>query len=186
MKLIKGILLITLTAVMLTACRPAKAHAETVKRYATQTISLKDKAGGKTLRKVKVNTKLRQIREGKKWSVVRYDGKRYVTLKRFLCPRRSPRKYTGADLRKAGAIIWNGCKYTWYSSRILPDPSNRLGVPGKWLDKEGFYRDKSGYIVLGSNEANRGLIVPTPFGKFGKVYDAGYVGTTLFDCYVSW
>ena len=49
MKLIKGLIIITTAAILLTACRPAKAHAETVKRYATQTISLKDKAGGKSL-----------------------------------------------------------------------------------------------------------------------------------------
>ena len=186
MKLIKGILLITLVAILLTACRPARVNAETVNRYATQTIKLRQKANGKVLRKVKVNTKLRQIREGKRWAIVRYDGKRYVTLKKYLHERKSPRKYTGADLRHAGAIVWKGCKYTYYTSRILPDPNNNLGVPGKWLDSEGFYRDKWGYIVMGSCTSNRGRIIATPFGMYGKVYDAGGCPSNLFDSYVNW
>ncbi len=178
---------VALIIAMLTACRPSlKVSAETVTRYATQTIKLREKANGKVLRKVKRNTRLRQTRCGRRWAIVRYKGKQYVTLKRFLHPTRSPRLYKGSDLRSAGAIIWNGRKYTYYTSRILPDPNNNLGVPGKWLDAEGFYRDKYGYIVCGSCTSNRGLIIPTPFGKYAKVYDAGYCPSNLFDQYVSW
>lgn len=183
---IKALLIITLAIIALTACRPAKVSAATVKRYATQTIKLRKKAKGKVLRKVKVNTRLTLIREGKRWAVVKYNGNKYVTLKKYLHPKKSPRKYSGSDLRHAGAIIWNGCKYTYYTSRILPDPNNNLGVPGKWLDKEGFYRDKYGYIVCGSCTSNRGLIIPTPFGKYAKVYDAGYCPSNLFDQYTNW
>lgn len=185
-KLIKGVIIITLATILLTACRPAKAHAETVKRYATQTIRLRNKAGGKTLLKVKRNTRLYQTREGRRWAVIKYKGNKYVTIKRYLCERRSPRRYTGAQLRKAGAILWGGYKFTWYSQRVLPDPTNWLGIKGKHIDKEGFICDSKNYICLGSNTANRGKIIPTPFGKFGRVYDAGYVGTYWFDCYTDW
>lgn len=185
-KLIKGVLLITLAAILLTACRPMKADAKTVKRYATQTINLKDKAGGKTLLRVKRNTKLRQTREGNTWAIIRYKGKKYVTRKKFLHKMKSPNKYKGSQLRKAGAIWWCGQKFTWYSQRVLPDPTNWLGIKGKHVDEQGFICDKWDYIALGSNTANRGKIIATPFGKFGKVYDAGYVGTYWFDCYTDW
>lgn len=185
----KGVIIITLfvfAAMLLIACRPAKADAATIKKYATQTIKLRVKASGKILKTVKRNTKVYQIKEGRRWAVVKYKGDKYVTLKRYLSDRKAPRKYTGAQLRKAGAIIWGGCKYTYYSQRVLPDPNNYLGIVGKHIDGEGFICDKWGYICLGSCTGNRGRIVPTPFGKFGKVYDAGYVGYTLFDCYTNW
>ena len=185
-QLIKGLLIISLSAILLTACRPSKAFASDLpKRYTTQTVNLLDKVKGRKVYRVPRNTKLRLIKEGNTWARVRYKGRALSVRKKYILNENSPKKYTGPQLKRAGAIIWRGRKYTYYTSRILPDPNNNLGVPGKWLDKEGFYRDKYGYIVLGSCTGNRGKIIATPFGKFGKVYDAGYCPSYLFDCYTN-
>lgn len=182
-KLIKGVLLIALAVLLLTACRPAKAQAATY-RYTTQKVALR--MHHKTVKFVKRNTRLRVVKSGKKWSKVRYKGKTYLARKKFLHKERSPKRYTAREFRQAGVIWWRKQKFTWYSERILPDPNNFLGIKGKHRDSQGFICDKQGYICLGSNTANRGMIVATPFGKYGKVYDAGYVGTYWFDCYVGW
>ena len=191
-KLIRGLLLIILAAVLLTACRPAKVHAETVKRYATQTIKLKDKAGGKTLRKVKRGTRLRLKREGRTWAVVKYKGNRYVTLKKYLnterLTSRKRARYYIKYLRTRGPVHWRGRKYTYYTSRLCP--IWLLPVPGLHLDKDGIWCDNRDYIVLGSsvtNKVNR-KIIATPFGKYGKVYDTGGYSTPdwLCDTAVNW
>lgn len=191
-QLIKGLLLITLAAILLTACRPAKAHAETVKRYATQTIRLLNKAGGKTLLKVKRNTRLRQTREGNKWSVVIYKGDKYVTRKKYLnnesLNTKKGKRYYINYLRTKGPVHWRGRKYTYYTSRLCP--IYKLPVPGLHLDKEGMWCDKWDYIVLGSSVANKveRKVIATPFGKYGRVYDTGGYSTPswLCDTAVSW
>ena len=160
-------------------------HAAPVTRYTTQRTELK--ANGKVVYKVKRGTKVRRIRIGKKWSTVKYKGKRLKVRRRHLTKYKPLKKrYSGAYFKRAGVIHWKGMKYTWYSQRILPDPNNNLGIKGKHIDEQGFICDKSNFICLGSNVANRGKIVKTPFGKWGKVYDAGYVGCNWFDCYVAW
>lgn len=162
---------------------PLTAQAKTVRKYTTQTVSLKNKVKGSTVYKVKRNTRLKLIKEGKTWAKVRYKGKELVCRKKYLHKYRSPKKYTGKYFRSAGVIWWREQKFTWYSQRILPGYG--LKIPGRHLDSQGFVCDKYGYIVLGSNTANRGKIIPTPFGRFGKVYDAGYVRTYWFDCYTN-
>lgn len=174
------------------SCRPMKTDAKTVNRYATKTVSLKKKANGKTLRKVKRNTRLRQIREGNTWAVVRYDGKRYVTKKKFLNAERLPSKkrsrYYINYLKTRGPVYWHDRKYTYYTSRLCP--IWLLPAPGLHLDKDGIWCDKNDYIVLGSsidNKVNR-RVIATPFGKYGRVYDTGGYSTPgwLCDTAVSW
>ena len=191
-KIIRGLLLITLAVLLLTACRPAKAHAETVKRYATQTIKLRDKAKGKVMLRVKRNTKLYLTREGRRWAVIKYKGDKYVTLKKYLNTERltshKRARYYIKYLRTRGPVYWHERKYTYYTSRRCP--IWLLPVPGMHLDKNGMYCDKNDYIVLGSsvdNKVNR-RIIATPFGKYGRVYDTGGYSTPswLCDTAVNW
>lgn len=156
-------------------------HAET--RYTTQTVALRDSRTGETLRKVKRNTKVDQIKAGKVWARVTYKGEKFKVKTKHLANRKAVRKCTGARFKRTGVVFWDNHKFTWYSQRALP--GHGLKIPGRHVDKQGFVCDKYGYIVLGSNTANRGRIIPTPFGKFGKVYDAGWVGTYWFDVYTA-
>ena len=180
-KIIKGMIIITIAVIALTACRPSKAIASARYRYTTQTVNLKNRVKGHTVRKVNRNTRVRLIKTGKRWAKVRYKGETLVCRKKFLHRYRSPKMYSGRYFRNAGVIWWRGQKFTWYSQRILPGYG--LRIPGRHLDGQGFVCDGKGYIVLGSNTANRGKIIATPFGRFGKVYDAGAVGTYWFDCF---
>lgn len=177
-KLIRGLLLIT--AVMLIS---STAQAKELTRYTTQTVTLRDSRTGDAVMKVKSNTKVKQIRAGKVWARIKHDGKLYKVRVKFLADRKAVRKYTGARFKRTGVVYWNSYKFTWYSQRALP--GHGLKIPGRHVDKQGFVCDKYGYIVLGSNTANRGRIIPTPFGRYGKVYDAGFVSTNWFDCYTA-
>lgn len=177
-KLIRGLLLIT--AVMLLS---ATANAKTLTRYTTQTVTLRDSRTGEAVQKVKSNTKVKQVRAGKVWARVRYDEKLYKIKKKYLVDRKAILKYTGSEFKRTGVIHWDDHKFTWYSQKALPGA--KLRIPGRHVDKQGFVCDKWGYIVLGSNTANRWKIIPTPFGRFGKVYDAGWVGTYWFDVYTN-
>ena len=177
-KLIRGLLLIT--AFMLLS---ATANAKTLTRYTTQTVTLRDSRTGEAVQKVKSNTKVKQVRTGKVWARIKHDGKLYKVRVKYLADRKAVRNYTGAKFKRTGVVYWNSYKFTWYSQRALP--GHGLKIPGRHVDKQGFVCDKYGYIVLGSNTANRGRIIPTPFGRFGKVYDAGWVGTYWFDVYTS-
>ena len=166
--------------------------AATVDRYTTQTVALRDKAGGKVVKKVKRNTKVAQIREGKRWAVVRHKGEKYVAPKKYLNPERIPGKKKSREyiryLRTKGPVYWHGRKYTYYTSRICP--IYKLPVPGLHLDADGIWCDKNDYIVLGSSVAYKKerKILATPFGKFGRVYDTGGYSTppTLCDTATSW
>lgn len=179
-------LILSTLVMMLVLFMPLSVQAKDVKRYTTQSVVLKNKVKGKKVYKVPKNTKVILIKSGRTWAKVRYKKQELVCRKKYLLDERSPKKYTGAYFRKAGAIWWHSKKYTWYSQRVLPDPSNWLGIKGKHVDEQGFICDKWDYIALGSNVGNRGKIVATPFGKFGKVYDAGYVGSYWYDCYTDW
>lgn len=180
---------VALIAIGIFACRPSKAFAAGNTRYATQTIKLRDKAAGKVLKKVKRNTAVTLVRSGKKWAVVKYQKKRYVTNKRFLNTEKLPGKKKSAYyinyLHTKGPVTWHGRKYTYYTSRILP--IYKLPVPGLHLDSNGMWCDKWDYIVLGSSRANKAnrVIFATPFGKFGKVYDTGTVSTPSWLCDVA-
>lgn len=183
-KLIRGLIIITLALLALTACRPMKAQAAT--RYTTQRVVLKDKAKGKTIRKVKRNTKLNQRKEGKTWAKVKYKGKTYVCKKKYLnkesLPSKKKSRYYINYLHTKGPVHWRGRKYTYYTSRLCP--IYKLPVPGLHLDKNGMWCDKWDYIVLGSsvqNKINR-TVYATPFGKYGRVYDTGGYSTPPWLC----
>lgn len=161
-------------------------QAAPVVKYTTKKVALRAEPKGKIIYTVKRGTKVKQIKAGK-WCKVKYKGKNlYIKRKNLTSYKPLKAKYSGSYFKRAGVIHWKGMKYTWYSARILPDPHNRLGIKGKHIDEQGFICDKDNFIVLGSSVSNRGKIVKTPFGKWGKVYDAGYVGAYWFDCYVAW
>ena len=180
-RIIKGLLIITAAALIM----GASAEASSV-RYTTQAVALKDKAGGKTIRKVKANARLTVRVAGKKWARVTYKGQEYAVVKKYLNKQNSPKKYTATYFRKAGRINWHGCSFTWYSQRVLP--GGGLNIPGRHVDKRGFVCDKDGYIVIAStvNMKKKHAVVATPFGKFGKVYDCGAGSSKWRDCYVAW
>lgn len=188
--MIKKGLLILLAVMIMTA--PLTAQAKTLTRYTTQTVSLKDKPKGKTIYKVKRNTKLTVTMTGKNWCRVKYKGQKYSVKKRFLNPERVPGKkkarYYINYLRTKGPVHWHNRKYTYYTSRLCP--IYLLPVPGLHLDSSGIWCDKNDYIVLGSSVANKvsRKVIATPFGKYGKVYDTGGYSTPdwLCDTAVDW
>lgn len=181
-------------ALLLIICMmtPITAQAAPVNRYATQTIKLLNKPNGKTLLKVKRNTKLRQTRAGNTWAFVKYKGKKYVTMKKHLHEEhllsKEKSRYYIDYLHTKGPVHWRGRKYTYYTSRLCP--IWLLPAPGIHLDKNGMWCDKWDYIVLGSSMANKAnrAIIATPFGKYGRVYDTGGYSTPswLCDVAVNW
>ena len=181
------ILLALLVILALAPCRSASC--ETVNRYATQRIGLRDSAGGKVLKKIKRSTKVRQIRAGKKWSKVKYKGEVYYARKKYLSSEKLPSKkksrYYINYLKTKGPVKWHGRKYTYYTSRLCP--IWLLPVKGLHTDKDGFWIDSKGYIVLGSSIPlkKQRAIVATPFGKYGKVYDTGGWSTPSWLCDVA-
>lgn len=179
-QLIRGLLIIT--AVMLIS---STADAKTLTRYTTQTVTLRDSRNGKAIKTINRNTKVKQIKAGKVWARVTYKGKLYKVRKRYLHPQRSPKKYTAKQFRRSGVIYWGGVKWTYYSQRLLP--GHGLKIPGRHVDSQGFVCDKDDYIVIAVTPAMRKAkaIVPTPFGKFGKVYDCGAGGTAWRDVYAN-
>lgn len=181
----KGIaLILTITILIM----PMTVQAKDVIRYTTPAkVSLKTKIhNGKTACRVECNTKLKVIKETKAWAKVIYKDQTLFIKKKWLCAKRSPRKYSGAKLRNRGVIYWGGCKWTWYTQRILP--GRGLNIPGRHLDKEGFVCDRDGYIVVAITRSARKSrkVVPTPFGKFGKCYDCGGGGSAWRDVYTNW
>jgi hypothetical protein len=89
-----------------------------------------------------------------------------------------------SGLRQSGVLRYNGTKWTWYTQRILPGQG--LNIPGRHLDENGLVCDGDGNVVLASSTSNRGQVVDTPFGKQGKVYDAGNGGSGWYDVYTDW
>ena len=179
-------LLVSIVILLCVMSVPVPAQASTTIRYTTKTVALKDKANGKTIRKVKANTKMRINKTGKVWARVKYKSKEYAVKKKYLNKQNSPKRYTAAYFRKAGRINWRGCSFTYYSQRVLP--GGGLRIPGRHVDKRGFVCDKDGYIVIAStvNMKKKHAVVATPFGKFGKVYDCGAGSSKWRDVYVAW
>lgn len=130
---------------------------------------------------VKINTK-------NGWDTIKYKNKiRYVSHK-YVSPkpmftRRSVAVKSASGFRRSGVIRWNGWRWTWYSSRVLP--GGGLNIPGRHTDSNGYICDNNGYICLASGRLRKGTVVRTPFGKYGKVYDSGCAANTL-DVYVNW
>ena len=179
------LILIALTIMM----TPVRADAKTLTRYATKTVALKERCNdkSKTVFKVKTHTKLTVVKEYKKWCRIQYNGKTVYTHKEYLHAKRSPKKYTRKYFKRRGVIRWGGKKWTWYTQRQLP--GRGLKIPGRHVDKNGFVCDKEDYIVLASSIGykKQRKILPTPFGKYGKVYDTN--GTWNYgwrDVYTNW
>lgn len=186
----KKILAIILTlTVAISILVPITVEAKTIKRYATQKIALKQQASSKskTLYKIKTNTCVILQKKGKKWSRVKYYNNSMYAPTKYLCSQNSPKKYTRKQFKRAGRIRWRKKSWTWYTQRILP--GRGLKIPGRHVDKNGFVCDKNDYIVLASSIGykKQKKILPTPFGKFGKVYDTN--GTWNYnwrDVYTNW
>ena len=175
----KGLFILGVIVILLATCMDT--HAETKYRYTTQKVKL-----SKDLT-VKHNTKVLVIKQGKKYAKVEYKGEQYLVRKKYLCKWKSPKLYTRKQFKRRGRIRWRGWSWTWYTQRILP--GRGLKIPGRHVDKQGFVCDKDGYIVLASSIGYRKCkkILPTPFGKYGKVYDTN--GTWNYgwrDVYTNW
>lgn len=91
--------------------------------------------------------------------------------------------YSASSFINMGVIYWNSWRWTWYSERVLPGEG--LHIPGRHTDSNGYVCDENEYICLSSSSLERGTIIPTPFGKSGKIYDTGCAGDTI-DVYVNW
>lgn len=92
--------------------------------------------------------------------------------------------YTPDELRISGVLLYDDYRYTWYSENVLP--GGGLDIPGRHVDSDGYICDENDYICLASDSLDRGTIVDTPLGKFGKVYDCGTGADDILDVYVSW
>lgn len=184
----KGILILAVIAALMTPSFDTEA--KTVYKYATKTVQLKQRTNdrSKTMKTVKVHTKLKITHEWKVWCRVEWNGKNYYTHKAYLHSQPCANKYTPKYFKRRGVIRWGGKKWTWYTQRQLPGKG--LKIPGRHLDKKlGYVLDKDGYIVLASSIGykKQRKILPTPFGRYGKVYDTN--GTWNYgwrDVYTNW
>ena len=188
MKIIsKGLLIVI--AVVLIMTPSFDTEAKTVTRYATKTIKLKERCNdqAKTIEKLRQNDKVILLKKGKRWSRVKHRENVGYCKTKYLCKWKSPKLYTRKQFKRRGRIHWRGWSWTWYTQRRLPGKG--LKIPGRHVDKQGFVCDKDGYIVLASSIGykKQRKILPTPFGKYGKVYDTN--GTWNYgwrDCYTDW
>lgn len=89
--------------------------------------------------------------------------------------------YSASRFKTLGVVNWNGYRWTWYSQRVLP--GGGLRIPGRHVDENGYVCDENDYICIASGFLEKGTVVPTPFGKDGKVYDFCETAGTL-DVYV--
>lgn len=168
---------------------PVPAEAKTKYRYITQKVSIKETRNKKsaTIEKLHQNDKVILLKKGKRWSRVKHGENVGYCKTKFLNSRKSPKLYTRKQFKRRGRIRWRGWSWTWYTQRILP--GRGLKIPGRHVDKQGFVCDKDGYIVLASSIGYKKCkkILPTPFGKYGKVYDTN--GTWNYgwrDVYTNW
>lgn len=186
----KKLLLTAIIGLGLVLSASGSAEAKTMTRYATKTAALKEKPStkSKTVCKVKVHTKLKVTKQWKKWAQVDYDCKTLFVQKAYLHSKACENKYKPRCFKRRGVIRWDGCKWTWYTQRRLP--GRGLKIPGRHLDKKrGYVLDKDGYIVLASSVRNKKkkAVVPTPFGRYGKVYDTNGKGPSNWrDVYTNW
>lgn len=150
---------------------------------------MKEQANRKshTIDKLHRNDKVIVLKKGKKWTRIRFANQTGYCRTNALNKKRSPKLYTRKQFKRRGRIRWGGVSWTWYTQRQLP--GRGLKIPGRHVDKQGFVCDKDGYIVLASSIGYKKVrkILPTPFGKYGKVYDTN--GTWNYgwrDCYTDW
>lgn len=92
--------------------------------------------------------------------------------------------YAASDLYYNGVIIYDDYRYTWYSENVLP--GGGLYIPGRHGDENGYICDENDYICLASDSLEKGTVINTPFGKMGKVYDAGTGASDILDVYTNW
>lgn len=181
------LIILSITIIM----TPVQADAKTVTRYATKTIKLQERCSdhAKTIEKLHQNDKVILLKKGKRWSKVIHAERVGYVKTSALHAKKPVNKYKGRSFKRVGHCRYNGASWTWYTTRQYPDRKNALGIKGKHKDKRGFICDKDGYICLASGRGNKKkhAIVPTPFGKYGKVYDTnGGYNNHWFDVWVSW
>ena len=134
------------------------------------------------------NKKLDVKAQNKTWTTVLYNDQTVYVKTAELHKTKAVNKWKGKSFKRRGRGRWNKCSWTWYSSRQLSGKG--LKIPGRHVDKKrGFILDKDGYICLASGRKNKKkkVIVPTPFGRYGKVYDTnGRNNNKWFDTYTNW
>ena len=91
--------------------------------------------------------------------------------------------YEAHEFRTLGVVYYNNYRWTWYSQNVLP--GGGLNIPGRHIDYNGFVCDEDDYICLASGKLNKGAVISTPFGKYGKVYDYCETWGTI-DTYCAW
>lgn len=96
------------------------------------------------------------------------------------------KSHTAKSFRRMGIVKYGNYTYTFYSEKVLP--GGGLKIPNRhveYIDGLGFVCDKDGYIVVASDDLKKGIVVNTPVGRKGKIYDCGS-GKGNLDLYVSW
>lgn len=93
------------------------------------------------------------------------------------------KKYSCSRFRKLGRVRYGNYTYTWYSQRVLP--GGGLNIPGRHLNEYGLVVDENEYVVIASDDLRKGIIVDTPIGIQGIVYDEGS-GNGNLDIYCDW
>lgn len=159
----------------------ASAHGASTVRYLNKTIDVD------STQSIKYNTQVQLLKFGKKQSVIEYNGQQYEIRTEYLSKKKAVNKWKGRSFKKRGRGKWNKCSWTWYSTRQRCGKVR--GVKGKHVSPRGLIMDKDGYIVLASGRKNKKkrVIVPTPFGYYGKVYDTnGRNNNKWFDVNVNW
>lgn len=92
-------------------------------------------------------------------------------------------KYSCERFKILGRVQYGEYTYTWYSQRVLP--GGGLNIPERHLNEYGLVVDKDEYVVLASDDFCKGVILNTPIGIKGKVYDTGS-GVGNLDIYCDW
>ena len=175
--LILAIIFFALTVLMI----GTSAHGASTVRYLNKTIDVD------STHSIKFNTQVQLLKSGKKQSVIEYNGQQYEIRTEYLSKKKAVNKWKGKSFKRRGRGRWNKCSWTWYSTRQRCGKVK--GVKGKHVGPRGLIMDKDGYIVLASGRKNKKkrVIVPTPFGYYGKVYDTnGRNNNKWFDVNVNW
>lgn len=81
------------------------------------------------------------------------------------------KKYSCSRFKELGRVRYGDYTYTWYSQRVLP--GGGLNIPGRHLNEYGLVVDENEYVVIASDDLPHGVVVDTPVGIQGIVYDEG-------------
>ncbi len=93
------------------------------------------------------------------------------------------KKYSCSRFKELGRVRYGDYTYTWYSQRVLP--GGGLNIPGRHLNEYGLVVDENEYVVIASDDLPHGVVVDTPVGIQGIVYDEGS-GNGNLDIYCDW